>query len=273
MNVQEYISSGIIESYVLGLATREERIEFERMCAAHSEVKVARDNFEHTLEKRLEEQGITPPKHLKSKIFAELEVENDHRPEKILPLNQRPEMRAGWLRYMAAASVILLIGSTILNFYFFTQYKKYVNRSDELIAKQARTEAAAQTMQKKLGDYQSAMDLIKNPAMEVVRMPSVPSSPHPASMTTVFWNTNTKDVYLMVNNLPQPEVNKQYQLWAIVDGKPVDAGVFDMGEGTSLMKMKNIPLAAQAFAITLEKKGGSPTPSMDAMYVMGRVSI
>jgi len=34
--------------------------------------------------------------------------------------------------------------------------------------------------------------------------------------------------------------------------------------------MKNIP-KAQAFAITLEKKGGSVTPTLSAMYVMGKV--
>ncbi|WP_225974287.1 anti-sigma factor [Arachidicoccus ginsenosidivorans] len=28
----------------------------------------------------------------------------------------------------------------------------------------------------------------------------------------------------------------------------------------------------QAFAITLEKAGGNPTPTMDQMYVMGGVS-
>ena len=38
----------------------------------------------------------------------------------------------------------------------------------------------------------------------------------------------------------------------------------------SVQKMK--PFAkADAFAITLEKKGGSPSPTMEAMYVMGKV--
>jgi len=36
------------------------------------------------------------------------------------------------------------------------------------------------------------------------------------------------------------------------------------------MKMKNIP-SAQAFAITLEPTGGSPTPTMP-IYVMGKTS-
>ena len=90
-------------------------------------------------------------------------------------------------------------------------------------------------------------------------------------MATVYWNTESKDVYLLVNKLPKPVPDKQYQLWAIVDGKPVDAGIFDMREGISFVKLKTIP-KAEAFAITLEKKGGSATPTMDAMYVMGKVT-
>jgi len=57
----------------------------------------------------------------------------------------------------------------------------------------------------------------------------------------------------------------------MVDGKPVDAGMIDMNEAAPFMKLKNIP-RAEAFAITLEKKGGSPVPTMDALYVMGKVT-
>ena len=112
---------------------------------------------------------------------------------------------------------------------------------------------------------------MKNPLMAVVKMPGVPNSPAPSSLATVYWNTESKDVYLLVNQLPKPVADKQYQLWAIVDGKPVDAGIFDMAEGISFVKLKTIP-KAEAFAITLEKKGGSRTPTMDAMYVMGKVT-
>ena len=73
-----------------------------------------------------------------------------------------------------------------------------------------------------------------------------------------------------MNELPKPRADKQYQLWAIVDGKPVDAGVFDVDGGAAFVKLKNIP-NAQAFAITLENKGGSASPHMDALYVMGKV--
>ena len=60
--------------------------------------------------------------------------------------------------------------------------------------------------------------------------------------------------------MQQTPTGKQYQLWAIVDGKPVDAGVINNCIG--LCKMKKID-HAEAFAITLEKEGGSPTPTLN----------
>jgi hypothetical protein len=50
MNVKEYISSGIVESYVLGLASEAERQEFEQNCVQYPEIAQARTAFELSLE-------------------------------------------------------------------------------------------------------------------------------------------------------------------------------------------------------------------------------
>ncbi len=71
-----------------------------------------------------------------------------------------------------------------------------------------------------------------------------------------------------VENLPTPPTDKQYQLWALVDGKPVDAGMITDLE--DLQAMKEMP-EAQAFAITLEPKGGSVNPTLEQLYVIGNV--
>jgi anti-sigma-K factor RskA len=127
-----------------------------------------------------------------------------------------------------------------------------------------------QLLQTRLLEYEKAVELMKDPDMAIVKMPAIAASPDPTSATTVYWDTVTKDVFLAINKLPTHDADHQYQLWAMVDGKPVDAGVIDMKEGPGMVKMKNIR-RAQAFAITLEKKGGSPAPSLDKLYVMGKV--
>jgi len=64
VNIQEYISSGIVESYVLGLASPEERIEFEEMCAQHPELVEARNNFELSLEEQARKNVVPYSKAL-----------------------------------------------------------------------------------------------------------------------------------------------------------------------------------------------------------------
>jgi anti-sigma-K factor RskA len=273
LNVQEYISSGIIESCVLGLASPDEWLEFERNCEAYAEIRAARESFEKAVEQQAMESAQLPPSRLKGKIFAEIDIEKEQlrmeaatRPPK-LPVVQIMPI---WSRYVAAAAVLLLVFSTLLNFYFFTKYKEYIAKYDDLITTQKQSALLNQAMQNKLQDYESALKLIRDPGMMIVKMPHATPGPSPSSMATIYWDTKSKDVYLMVNNLPMPASDKQYQLWAIVNGKPVDAGVFVMDPGSPIVKMKNIT-QAQAFAITLEKKGGSSTPTMEAMYVMGKV--
>ncbi len=271
MNVQEYISSGIVESYVLGLSSPEERTEFERMCAAYSEVQAARHAFEMQLENTLQQQKQEPPRELKSRIFSRIGMEKDE-PATHLPL-RKPALvpRIGFAKYVAAASLILLAGSVLLNLYLLNQYKKSIAQYKDLLATQSQVASANQALQTKLANYENALNLMKNPLMEIIKLPGVPTSPAPLSLATVYWNTETKDVYLLVNQLPKNVSDKQYQLWAIVDGKPVDAGTFDTEEGVSFVKLKTIP-KAEAFAITLEKRGGSVTPTMSAMFVMGNVA-
>ena len=87
-----------------------------------------------------------------------------------------------------------------------------------------------------------------------------------ASVATVYWSKKSAEVYLLVNSLPKPASDQQYQLWAIVDGKPVSAGVFDMNQADSMLKMTNMP-TAQAFAVTLEKAGGSPVHRVRCMFL------
>jgi len=282
VNIQEYISSGIVELCVLGLASTEEKAEFERMCDAHTEVRLARDAFEQQLEKTALEKSIDPPRHLRSRIFGEIEIEKQksgYPPNGFVvePIQAVPSATPviGWsraARYAVAASIVFLLGSVVLNFYFYRKYQTINDQYSALVQQQSDMAGRMKEYQARYDELLAAERKMADPAMAVIRMDGkeVPASPDPSCMATVYWDTRTKDVYLRVNHMPSPASGEmQYQLWAIVDGVPVDAGVFDIKEGVPYITMKNIP-RAQAFAITLEKKGGRPVPE-GKMYVLGKV--
>lgn len=60
---------------------------------------------------------------------------------------------------------------------------------------------------------------------------------------------------------PEPEP-QDYQLWFIVDGLPLSGGVFDARLGkTALLADGAMPAGTTAVAITLERKGGTASPT------------
>lgn len=80
----------------------------------------------------------------------------------------------------------------------------------------------------------------------------------------IFCSEQNENVYLQVNNLPEITDEKDYQLWAIVDGIPKSLGVFSTVNKIALLEI-NSTNKAEAFAITLEPKGGNETPTLEKM--------
>jgi anti-sigma-K factor RskA len=109
--------------------------------------------------------------------------------------------------------------------------------------------------------------MLESPTVKMASLQSMPLAP--GASAKIFWDTTSKDVYLMIHNLPEPATDKQYQLWALINNQPVDLGVFELRQKSLMVKMKNAQ-EAQAFAITLEPKGGSSAPT-GGMYLMGKL--
>ncbi|MDX1585868.1 MAG: anti-sigma factor, partial [Balneolaceae bacterium] len=91
----------------------------------------------------------------------------------------------------------------------------------------------------------------------------------------VIWDPASNRALLQVSNLPAVPSDKDYQLWIIKNNKPVSAGVFAVNDPArdsffKIEKMTASERAADAFAITMEPKGGMPQPTGD-MYLMGNM--
>lgn len=255
MNIQDYISSGIVESYVLGLASPEEQAEFESMCRQYPEILQIRIDFELSMEQQAMQNAFAPPPALKQQI---MDAALHPKTGAVVVTKETSVRKLNWLKYAAAASAILLAGSIYWNISQYKNNKKLQANYDSTVAK-------LNNIEKDL-----AM-LVQNPNVKMAAMKGMEISP--ASFATVYWDTTSKDVYLLINNLPKPATDKQYQLWALLNGKPIDVGMisndFFIGQKELLLRMKNAS-GAQAFAITLEKKGGNPTPQ-GPMYTMGNL--
>jgi anti-sigma-K factor RskA len=266
VNVKEYINSGLVESYVLGLATDAERLEFEQVCATYPEIAEARDAFERSLENQLIRDAITPPSFIKEKIQQQISsAANSSSNLSDDVIADTPVRRMNVWRLLAAACFVGLLG---VGYWAYTTNEKYQNA----LAKQSATEKELQQSTAQLESLQQQADMMTKPGVKMVALKGTANAPQ--AQTTIFWDTTgTRDVYLMINNLPQPATDKQYQLWAIIDKQPVDLGMIDYeaNQKRLLLRMKNVQ-NAQAFAITLEQRGRSNTEKPEGqMYVLGNL--
>jgi anti-sigma-K factor RskA len=261
VNVKEYISSGIIESYVLGLATEAEQQELEATCRQYPEVLQARIQFEKELEARLLQDAPALPLGLKKKVADSIEALSA--PAIISMAEQAPVRRMNVWKIAAAAAVVLLAGSLLWALSLNNKYQNAQQANQEL---QQRLNASTA----KVAELQETAQTLQTPGMKAATL--VGTTNAPGSFANVYWDTATRNTYLLINNMPKPASDKQYQLWALLDGKPINLGVIDqtVWQEKLLVKMKNVQ-NAQAFAITLEPRGGSAAPTLEAMYVHGKL--
>jgi len=270
MNIKEYIQSGIIESYVLGLADAEERAELEQLRMQHPEIGQAIQAFEKELEASASRNAVPVNPDVKANLFDQLglKLNEEHssgtEEPTVIPLERRGT--TPFIKYLAAASVILFVISAAFNLYTYNKYKDLEAENRQLALQRDQLYAHNNTMQTKLDEMDKNMQLITGPDMIKVALSGVAGKE--SSQAVVYWDKNNKDVYLVAKALPQAPKGKQYQLWALMDGKPIDAGV--LGNCNTICKLKNIQ-HAQAFAITLENEGGSPAPNLEQLYVMGKI--
>jgi anti-sigma-K factor RskA len=251
VNVKEYISSGIIESYVMGLATEAERQEFEANCLQYPEIAEARNVFEMALEIQLLTDARQPPQHLKQQIQEKLtttiaDISSEEQEEESTPVR-----RMGIWKWVAAASLILLAGAA---YWALSTNKKY----QDLRAQNNQIQTQLDQSNQQIADMQRDIEMVQHSGMKTAALKNEDNS---RTFATIYWDTasTSKDVYLLINNLPQPASDKQYQLWALLNGQPIDLGMIEVKKRL-LYQMKNVQ-NAQAFAITLEPKGGSAAPT------------
>ena len=112
--------------------------------------------------------------------------------------------------------------------------------------------------------------LQQNPNVKMASMKGMEASPK--SFATVYWDTTSHDVYLLMNNLPKPASDKQYQLWAFLDGQPIDMGLIEISDKPLQLYQLKKAQGAQAFAITLENKGRPDVSKPEGtVYVLGNL--
>jgi len=265
LNTIEYISSGILELYAAGLLSESESNEVEEIIRKTPEVKSEYEKIQKTLYLSSVPKLKSPGAHVKTSLLKK--IKSDSSTTLLSQKDFAPHKQSYNYRYLMAASIAFLLLSLVANFFLWTKLNDAKIEIAVLSDKNKIMVQEFEAVNRKFNTASKDMEIMKDRHYKMVDLKGLEKSP--SSNVVAFWNPESKKVYVEVKNLPVPPTDKQYQLWAISNGKPVDGGMVDVDPSDkSLHEMKNME-DAQAFAITLEPKGGSVNPTMDQMYVMG----
>ncbi|MFZ6052099.1 anti-sigma factor [Halocola ammonii] len=274
MDTKEYISSGILEEYVMGTASEQERQEVECLSSIYPEISEELNALESSLEQFAQLKAIEPSEGMREKVLVKV----DAQPRKLVKMAERGEHRKteeitrstnnNW-KVAAAAAAVLLVAVSVWLFAKQGQISDVIAENQSLQDQVDELRGEQIQNQEQLAAVEQQLKVISNPTTQSIELTGTDLEPGARSL--VYWNKNSQETFVRVESLPKPPSDKQYQLWALKDGKPIDAGVFEVDGSTATLQNVKAVAAADAFAVTLEKRGGSESPNLEAMYLMGKI--
>ena len=266
MNIKEYISTGVLEAYALGELSAQERREVEANLQQYPALRNELVKIEEAQESFLMSAAIVPRASAKRAVFEKINKEHE---VKVVQFPQGPSSNLYKIwKYSTAASIAIALLSSYLAYNYWDKWKKSESSLTELIAQNQRIAQDYNNVNFRLDKIETDLQITNNPDFSRIIMKGTANTPQ--SLASVYWNANTKEVYLSIQNMKELAKENQYQLWAIIDGKPVDCGVFD-ATITGLLKMKDAVSSPTTFAVTIEPRGGKLTPTLETMQVAGNL--
>jgi len=273
-DIKAYMETGILELYVLGDVTPDEKLQVEAMALQHPAIKAELDEIERSMELYARENAVEPSETLRGRILnsmiTNLGDDSTFKTKEAEPVNNviaLPVIKTNsFYKYAFAACLALLLASTVA---LLNMYNRLQQSTTQLVALRFQKQQFANRVN--MMDQQ--LEIFRDASFKFLKLQATPKAP-PGAAVTIAWSPAKHKVMIDMSSMKMPvnDNSHQYQLWAIVAGKPVDLGVFDETPGANNMKeMKTMAsISADEFAVTLEPRGGSASPTMDEMMVLGK---
>ncbi len=241
----------------MGMASKNEQDEFERLCKHYPELEKARMEFEINLEKQALANAIAPPAFLKDRIMNRIrqEIPGQNGARIIVSENFRPPVKKiGGMRWAIAVSVLLMLGCGLF-VYIMHQKAQYYKKET------AKAKDAMDKMKEKGRELEEKIEQGKERIQQVKLVNPQKNIP---SDVSIFWDSTTANVYLIIKDLNPLPTGLKYQVWSVTKGKYQSLGLFDAPlNGERLILQVNNAQEAESFAITIEKSGNLSEPVND----------
>ena len=261
MENKEYIESGILELYVYGILTDEENITIAALAKKDKTI----DSEIIAIEKSIVSLSASFSPFLSSQNFEKIKARLELKHSKVISL----QPQNNWSSYMGwAASLVFLLGIG----YLYTNLNETQSRVASVESEKTKLQESLVNSEIKNKQTESALAVVRDVKNTIVKLDG--QAVAPTSYAKAYYNKETEVVYIDAAGLPEPPEGKVYQVWALKLNPltPTSIGLLDnfKGDAQRIFALDKAN-GAEAFGITLEPAGGSPTPTMNQLYTLGKV--
>ena len=206
-------------AWALGALDGEDRVVFERHLAEGCDICQAalRASAEAMAAVARSVPPMIPPPQVKEALLRRI-AETTPAP--------RQAGRPRRLVWAVASLVAVLAGAGFTATFVATRYEARLGQmARETAALRESVQRDEAALREQIKEYQSAVDLLRDPASQVVLLRG--QGPSAEANGRVIWHPSAGG-HLFVANLPAAPPGKAYELWTIGDAAPRPAGLFQV---------------------------------------------
>lgn len=266
MDIKAYIESGILELYVAGALSEKENKEVYDLMQQHPEILQEVLNIESAIVK-LTGNVSQSNTHKSLEIIKQKLGFGANDDTKVISI---AKPKYNWVTYAGwAASIILAVGL----FWTTTQNNELKTNIQTVETQKSQLEIEIEYSKNSLNKAKTVISVLRDE--NITQVPLAGQGNFASTSAKVYWDKNTKRIFLDVDGLPAPPEGMVYQVWSLTLNPltPTSLGTLD-DFATDENKIFEIENAndSQAFGITLEPAGGSASPTMEQLYTLGVVT-
>ena len=247
MDRQKILESGLLELYVMGSLDASEELVVEQALEQFPDLKSEILQIEKALFFYANAHSIIPQSSLKENILSKVRKQAKA-PQDIIHGKSVSGNSYLWPFVLSGLCAIAM-----LLYVVFTQTKY-----EDLEATYERDRIICDSISNSNAEKQLLLDRLAAPDNQILQVQ--PTDKYPGTKLIIHHNSVTQTNYLQLDDLPPLAADQSYQLWSLRDGEdPMPLNVF---QGDDNIFRVSFIENTSAYAITIEKSGGSQTPDL-----------
>lgn len=243
--MKEILNSGILHRYVVGETNPKEDQELYNALQLYPELKQYLNELEDDLMQLGLENAIEPPKEVKHNLLNHVKNVG----------NTKKTLNSAYSWMLLAACLVLAMG--IFSYSVYTKSKDYNQQLTKVTEEYKDLKNQVETLKSTLTQREHIYDILSDP--ETGKYVLKGNSISPNALAVGYVNKSLKQVYIDAKKLPTLSKDKDYQLWADVEGEMINMGVVKPAD--DLLAMNYIE-NAESINLTIEPAGGSDHPTV-----------